>query len=76
MNKNDQQFIVQKIRTQYDSEKENTRLDELKRLDASVKLPANIFAYTYGGIGSLVLGAGMSLAMGVIVLCGVPSVSA
>lgn len=66
MNKNDQQFIVQKIRTQYDSEKENTKLDELKKLDASVKLPANVFAYTYGTIGSLVLGTGMSLAMGVI----------
>ena len=31
MNRNDKEFIVQKIRTQY-TEKENTQLDELKRL--------------------------------------------
>ena len=31
MNRNDQQFLVQKIRTQY-TEKEHTQLDELKAL--------------------------------------------
>lgn len=65
MNKNDQDFLVQKIRTQY-TEKENTQLDELKALDKKVKKPANVFAYTFGIIGSLVLGSGMSLAMNVI----------
>lgn len=42
MNNNDQQFIAQKIRTQY-MEKESTELDELKLMDAKVKRPANIF---------------------------------
>ena len=65
MNKNDQEFLVQKIRTQY-TDKENTHLDELKALDKKVKKPANVFAYTFGTIGSLVLGSGMSLAMNVI----------
>lgn len=65
MNKNDQEFLVQKIRTQY-TEKENTQLDALKALDKKVKRPANVFAYTFGTIGSLVLGSGMSLAMNVI----------
>lgn len=65
MNKNDQNFLVQKIRTQY-TDKENTQLDELKALDKKVKKPANVFAYTFGTIGSLVLGSGMSLAMNVI----------
>lgn len=65
MNKNDQRFIAQKIRTQY-TEKENTELDELRRLDAKVKRPANIFAYVFGSIGSLVLGGGMCLAMEVV----------
>ncbi|MBO5166647.1 MAG: dihydropteridine reductase [Lachnospiraceae bacterium] len=65
MNKNDQEFLVQKIRTQY-TEKEHTQLDELKALDKKVKKPANIFAYTFGTIGSLVLGTGMSFAMNVI----------
>lgn len=65
MNKNDQEFLVQKIRTQY-TEKENTQLDALKELDKKVKKPANVFAYTFGTIGALVLGSGMSLAMNVI----------
>ena len=65
MSKNDKEFLVQKIRTQY-TEKENTQLDELKALDKKVKKPANVFAYTFGTIGALVLGSGMSLAMNVI----------
>lgn len=65
MNKNDQEFLVQKIRTQY-TEKENTQLDALKALDKKVKKPANVFAYTFGTIGALVLGCGMSIAMNVI----------
>ena len=35
----DQEFIIQKIRTQY-TEKEHTELDALKELDAKVKKPA------------------------------------
>jgi hypothetical protein len=62
MNKNDQEFLVQKIRTQY-TEKEFTKLDELKSLDAKVKRPANTFAYTFGSIVALVMGCGMSLVM-------------
>ena len=62
MNKNDQEFLVQKIRTQY-TEKENSRLDELKKLDAEVKRPANIFAYTFGAVSAIVMGSGMSLVM-------------
>ena len=62
MNKNDQEFLVQKIRTQY-TEKESTALDELKALDAKVKRPANVFAYIFGSLGAMVMGAGMSLVM-------------
>lgn len=62
MNKNDQEFLVQKIRTQY-TEKENTQLDELRSLDKKVKRPANVFAYTFGTISAIVMGAGMSLVM-------------
>ena len=62
MNKNDQEFIVQKIRTQY-TEKDNTQLDELKQLDAKVKRPANVFAYVFGSIGAIIMGTGMSLVM-------------
>lgn len=62
MNKNDQQFMVQKIRTQY-MEKESTELDALRALDTKVKRPACIFAYIFGGLGAIVMGAGMSLVM-------------
>ena len=62
MNRNDQEFIVQKIRTQY-TEKQYTELDALKALDAKVKKPANVFAYVYGSLSAIVMGAGMSLVM-------------
>ena len=62
MNKNDQQFMAQKIRAQY-IEKPTTELDALRELDAKVKHPANIFAYTFGSISAVVMGAGMSLVM-------------
>ncbi len=62
MSNNDQEFLVQKIRTQY-TEKQHTELEELKALDAKVKKPANVFAYTYGSASAIVMGAGMSLVM-------------
>lgn len=62
MNKNDQEFLVQKIRTQY-TEKEHTQLDELKELDAKVKRPANVFAYVFGSVSAIIMGGGMSLVM-------------
>ena len=62
MNKNDQDFLVQKIRTQY-TEKEHTDLDELKELDEKVKKPANAFAYTFGSVAAIIMGSGMSLVM-------------
>ena len=62
MSNHDQEFLVQKIRTQY-TEKQHTELDELKEVDAKVKRPANVFAYTFGGISSIIMGAGMSLVM-------------
>lgn len=58
----DQEFIVQRIRSQY-IENAHTELDALKALDAKVKRPANIFGYVYGTLGALTMGAGMSLVM-------------
>ena len=59
---NDQEYLVQKIRTQY-TEKQHTELDALRQLDAKVKKPANVFAYTYGSLSAIIMGAGMSLVM-------------
>ena len=58
----DKEFMVEKIRSQY-TEAEHTELDDLKALDAKVKKPANVFGFTYGSIGAIVMGAGMSLVM-------------
>ena len=62
MNNNSQNFMVEKIRTQY-MEKESTEIDALRKLDAKVKRPANVFAYIFGSIGAIIMGGGMSLIM-------------
>ena len=56
---------VNSIKEQYVA-KQRTQLDELIALDKKVKAPAEIFAYSFGTAGSLVLGTGMCLAMKVI----------
>lgn len=62
MERNDQLFIAQKIRTQY-MEKESTELDALREFDTKVKRPANVFAYIFGSISAIIMGSGMSLVM-------------
>jgi hypothetical protein len=62
MNRNDQQFMAQKIRTQY-MEKTPSELDELRKLDSKIKRPANVFAYVFGSLSAIIMGAGMSLIM-------------
>ena len=62
MNRNDELFTAEKIRSEY-TEKKTDELDTLKKLDRKVKRPAEIFAYTFGVISAIVMGAGMSLTM-------------
>jgi len=54
--------MAQKIRAQY-MEKTPSELDALRELDAKVKRPANVFAYVFGSISAIIMGAGMSLVM-------------
>ncbi|MBQ4164914.1 MAG: dihydropteridine reductase [Oscillospiraceae bacterium] len=64
MNRNDTQFIVQKIRSQYvEADNSKKELDMLRELDAEVKRPAQVFGYVFGIIGAIIMGAGMSLVM-------------
>lgn len=56
---------AEKIAEEYAPKKESKVL-ALKKLDQKVKRPANIFTFTFGIIGALVFGTGMSLAMKVI----------
>lgn len=62
MSQNDQEFLVRKIRSQY-TQKEHTQVEALKKLDDRVKRPAGVFAWTFGAVGAIVMGAGMSLVM-------------
>ena len=61
MNRNEQQMAA-KIREHY-TEKQITDLDTLRELDAKVKRPASAFAYVFGSISAIIMGAGMSLIM-------------
>lgn len=48
------------------SPKKTSKVVALKKLDAKAKLPANIFAYTFGIFTALVAGTGMCLSMKII----------
>lgn len=62
---NTDKIYAEAIANEY-AHKDTTKVVQLKKLDAKAKRPANIFAYTFGVVASLVLGVGMCLAMKVI----------
>jgi len=53
---------AENIRRQYLSHEEN-KIEQLQKLDNRVKLPGKIISSILGTVGSLVMGAGMSLVM-------------
>lgn len=62
-----QKKAAEKIRSAYaPKDVQESKFDQLKGLDRKVRRPAEIFAWVFGVIGTLVLGAGMCLAMEVI----------
>ena len=65
MNRQQERKFVNRLRDEY-TEHGETKLDSLKRMDRRIKRPAEIFAYTFGIAGTLILGTGMCLAMKVI----------
>ena len=62
---NTDKIYAEQIANEY-APKQTSKVKALKKLDAKAKNPANIFTFTFGIISSLILGTGMSLAMGVI----------
>lgn len=62
MTNNQKNHIARTILSQY-AETKDSDLKKLKKLDSQVKRPANVFAYNFGAIASLVMGGGMSLTM-------------
>lgn len=57
--------FAQRIKEEY-TEKDETNLDDLRKLDRKVKTFPTAFAYIFGVFGSLILGVGMCLAMNVL----------
>ena len=53
---------IEAIRNRY-LPREISELDMLRKLDADVRRPANVFAYVFGIISAIIMGAGMSLIM-------------
>ena len=62
---NTDKIYAEQIANEY-AKKTTSKVLAIKKLDRKVKLPVNIFAYTFGIIMSLVLGLGMCLSMNVI----------
>lgn len=62
---NTDKIIAESIAKDY-APKDNSKNVALKKLDNRAKLPAIIFAYSFGIVSSLVVGIGMCLAMQVI----------
>ena len=62
---NTNKIYAESIAKEY-APKDDSKIVALRKLDRTAKMPANVFAYTFGIASSLVLGTGMSLAMQVI----------
>ena len=62
---NTDKIVAESIAKEY-APKDNSKLIALRKLDRRAKLPATIFAYTFGIVSSLVAGLGMCLSMQVI----------
>lgn len=63
---NTDKIYAEQIANEY-APKNTSKVMALRKLDRKAKQAANIFAYTFGIIMSLVLGFGMCLSMGIIV---------
>ena len=62
---NTDKIYAESIAKEY-APKDNSKIIALRKLDAKAKMPAIIFAYTFGIISALVAGTGMCLSMQVI----------
>ena len=62
---NTDKIYAESIAKEY-APKDNSKIVALRKLDSKAKMPATIFAYSFGIATSLVAGLGMCLAMQVI----------
>ena len=62
---NTNKIYAEQIANEY-SAKNESKVVALRKLDVKAKLPANIFAYSFGIVMALIFGFGMCLTMGVL----------
>lgn len=62
---NTDKIYAEQLANEY-APKDTSKVVALRKLDAKAKLPATVFAYSFGIAVSLVTGVGMCLSMGVI----------
>lgn len=62
---NTDKIYAEQLANEY-APKDTSKVVALRKLDAKAKLPASIFAYSFGIAAALVFGTGMCLAMGQI----------
>lgn len=62
---NTDKIYAQNIANEY-APKKASKVVSLRKLDRAAKLPAEIFAYSFGVVSALLLGIGMCLSMGVL----------
>lgn len=62
---NTDKIYAEQLANEY-APKDTSKVAALRKLDAKAKLPANIFAYTFGIVFALITGIGMCFSMHVI----------
>lgn len=62
---NTDKIYAEQLANEY-APKDTSKVTALRKLDAKAKLPATVFAYTFGIVTALVSGVGMCLSMNVI----------
>ncbi|HIS01049.1 MAG TPA: dihydropteridine reductase, partial [Candidatus Excrementavichristensenella intestinipullorum] len=62
---NTDKIFAEQLANEY-APKDDSKVVALRKLDAKAKLPATIFAYTFGILSALITGVGMCLSMNVI----------
>ena len=55
--------VIEAIRREFDGETEKNTMSKLRDLEKKVRRPAELLAYLFGIIGTLLLGTGMSMSM-------------
>lgn len=58
-----EQAEIKRIREKYEAPRTESKLEQLRRLDAGVTQKASVWALVVGMVGALVMGGGMSLVM-------------